>query len=177
MGTIASRAAKFPTLNLKRRNELDRLVQAVVTALGIGCLPVAPGTWASAAAVLLVALVHWIAPAHETILLGGVVALLTPPAVVFSTRFSRFENHPDPSKIVIDEILGQVFCLLWVPVSLLSLLAGFVIFRFFDIAKPFPVRSIERLPGGIGIVGDDLVAGLYAGLSLKALVWLIAGGD
>ncbi|MDA2933015.1 phosphatidylglycerophosphatase A [Acidobacteria bacterium AH-259-D05] len=172
---IASRAAKFRKLKLKRRNKLDRLIQAVVTGFGIGYLPMAPGTWASGTAVLLVALVHWVSPTHEMIFLVGAVVSVTPPAVVFSTRFSRSQNHPDPSMIVIDEILGQVVCLLWVPVSLLSLLAGFLLFRFFDIVKPFPVRNSERLPGGMGIVADDLVAGLYAGLSLF-LIWLMMDG-
>ena len=156
----------------KRRNELDRFVHAFVTGLGIGYLPLAPGTWASLAALLPVFIVHWFLPTHETMVLGGLVLFLTVPAVVFSTRFSRSEIDPDPSQIVIDEILGQVLCLLWVPVSIVSLAAGFLMFRFFDIVKPFPIRSSEKLPGGIGIVCDDLIAGLYAGLSLKMLLFL-----
>ncbi len=170
--TIDSQGRRSLKLKLKRRNELDRLVYAFVTGLGAGYLPVAPGTWGSLVALLLVFLLHWLWPAHETIVLGGFVVLLTFPAVVLSTRVSLSEDDPDPSKIVIDEILGQVLCLLWVPVSMVSLVAGFFLFRFFDIVKPFPVRSSEKLPGGVGIVCDDLIAGLYAGLSLKILVSL-----
>ncbi len=162
------------TLKLKWRNDLDRFIRVFVTGLGVGYLPLAPGTWASLATLLLVLGVHWLLPLHETIVLGSLVALLTFPAVVFSTRYSRSEGDPDPSKIVIDEILGQMLCLLFVPVSAVSLGAGFLLFRFFDIVKPFPVRSSEKLPGGMGIVGDDLVAGLYAGLCLKILIWLTA---
>jgi phosphatidylglycerophosphatase A len=167
--TIGSQARKSRNLKQKRRNELDRLIHAFVTGLGAGYLPLAPGTWGSLVALLLVFLLHWVLPAHETMVLGGFVVLLTFPAIVLSTRVSLSENDPDPSKIVIDEILGQVLCLLWVPVSMVSLVAGFFLFRFFDIVKPFPVRNSEKLPGGVGIVCDDLIAGLYAGLSLKIL--------
>ncbi len=160
-------------VNLKWRNDLDRFIRAFVTGLGLGYLPLAPGTWASLATLLPVFTVHWLFPLHETMVLVSLVALLTFPAVVFSTRFSRSEGDPDPSKIVIDEILGQGLCLVFVPVSAASLVAGFLLFRFFDIVKPFPVRSSEKLPGGMGIVCDDLVAGLYAGLCLKLLIWLI----
>jgi len=174
--TIASRALGSLTLTLKLklkwRNDLDRFIRAFVTGLGVGYLPLAPGTWASLATLLPVVAVHWLFPLHETIVLGSLVALLTFPAVVFSTRFSRSEGDPDPSKIVIDEILGQMLCLLFVPVSAVSVGAGFLLFRFFDIFKPFPVRNSEKLPGGMGIVCDDLIAGLYAGLCLKLLVFL-----
>lgn len=170
--TIASRVRWSLKLKLKWRNNLDRFIRAFVTGVGVGYLPIAPGTWGSLAALLLVFTVHWLFPLHETVVLGSLVALLTFPAVVFSTRFSRSEGDPDPSKIVIDEILGQMLCLLFVPVSAVSLGAGFCLFRFFDIWKPFPVRNSEKLPGGMGIVCDDLVAGVYAGLCLKVLIWL-----
>ena len=172
--TIASRVRGSLKLKLKLkwRNNLDRFIRAFVTGVGVGYLPIAPGTWGSLAALLLVFTVHWLFPLHETVVLGSLVALLTFPAVVFSTQFSRSEGDPDPSKIVIDEILGQMLCLLFVPVAAVSLGAGFFLFRFFDIWKPFPVRNSEKLPGGMGIVCDDLVAGVYAGLCLKVLIWL-----
>ena len=171
--TIASRVRGSLKLKLKWRNNLDRFIRAFVTGVGVGYLPIAPGTWGSLAALLLVFTVHWLFPHHETVVLGSLVALLTFPAVVFSTRFSRSEGDPDPSRIVIDEILGQMLCLLFVPVSAVSLGAGFFLFRFFDIWKPFPVRNSEKLPGGMGIVCDDLIAGVYAGLCLKILIWLV----
>ncbi len=91
-------------LKLKWRNDLDRFIRAFVTGLGVGYLPLAPGTWASLATLLPVFTVHWLFPLHETMILGSLVVVLTFPAVVFSTRFSRSEGDPDPSKIVIDEI-------------------------------------------------------------------------
>ena len=171
--TIASRVRGSLKLKLKWRNNLDRFIRAFVTGVGVGYLPLAPGTWGSLAALLPVFTVHWLFPLHETVVLGSLVALLTFPAVVFSTRISRSDGDPDPSKIVIDEILGQMLCLLFVPVSAVSLGAGFFLFRFFDIWKPFPVRNSEKLPGGMGIVCDDLIAGVYAGLCLKILIWLV----
>jgi len=154
---------------------VPRLIRAVVTGLGIGFLPLAPGTWASGATVLLVAFIHWVVPTREALVLGGVLVLLTPLAVVFSTRYSQAENHPDPSQVVIDEIIGQMVCFLWIPISIFSLAVGFLMFRFFDIVKPFPVRTCERLPGGMGIVCDDVAAGLYAGVLLSILLWLLSG--
>ena len=154
---------------------MPRLIRVVVTGLGIGFLPLAPGTWASGATVLLVALIHWVVPTCEALVLGGALVLLTPLAVVFSTRYSQAENHPDPSQVVIDEIIGQMVCFLWIPISIFSLAVGFLMFRFFDIVKPFPVRTCERLPGGMGIVCDDVAAGLYTGVSLSLLLWLLSG--
>ena len=124
---------------------------------------------------MLVALIHWALPVRDEFVLGGVLVLITPVAVVCSTRYSQAENHSDPSQVVIDEIIGQMVCFLWVPVSIVSLIAGFLIFRFFDIVKPFPVRTLERLPGGLGIVFDDVAAGLYTGVSLSILLWLMPG--
>ena len=77
--------------------------------------------------------------------------------------------------MVIDEIIGQMVCFLWILISIFSLAMGFLMFRFFDIVKPFPVRTCERLPGGMGIVCDDVAAGLYAGVSLSILLWLLSG--
>jgi phosphatidylglycerophosphatase A len=154
---------------------VPRLIRGVVTGFGIGYLPLAPGTWASGATVGLVALIHWALPTREGLVLVGALVLLTPVAINFSTRFSQALNHSDPSQIVIDEIIGQMVCFLWVPVSTFSLFAGFLMFRFFDIVKPFPVRNCERLPGGMGIVFDDVAAGLYAGVFLSLLLWLMSG--
>jgi phosphatidylglycerophosphatase A len=97
------------------------------------------------------------------------VVVLGVPGLLFSTQVERFEDGSDPSRVVIDEIVGQIFTLLWVPVSTFSLVAGFLLFRFFDIVKPFPARWSEKMPGGFGIFCDDLIAGVYAGITLKLL--------
>lgn len=119
-------------------------------------------------------LMHWLFPAQCFYILIGLLGLLLLPAILLAGRFARLHNMSDPSEVVIDEFLGQIFCLVWVPVSGATLLGAFLLFRLFDIVKPFPIAASERLPGGVGIVGDDLLAGLYAGLVLKGtmMLWL-----
>jgi phosphatidylglycerophosphatase A len=79
-----------------------------------------------------------------------------------ATQLSRATGLKDPQFVVIDEVAGQLITLIAIPVSWKSLLLGFILFRLFDIVKPPPVRQLERLPEGIGIVVDDVAAGLYA---------------
>lgn len=95
-------------------------------------------------------------------------------AVHVSGAAERMFGEKDPSAVVIDEIVGLQVALFLVTPSLAHVAAGFVLFRFFDVVKPFPARRWERLPGGYGIVGDDLVAGLYGNLSLNLLIYLSA---
>jgi phosphatidylglycerophosphatase A len=96
-----------------------------------------------------------------------ITIVLLGPAVWASTRTSRLLNKNDPGLVVIDEVLGVWVTMLGAKVFLWkSFFAGFVFFRVFDIWKPWPIRSLEKLPEGIGIVADDLVAGIYAALIL-----------
>lgn len=154
---------------------MQRFVGVLVTGFGAGYLPLVPGTWGSLVAVLLVGLAHLLFPTQEWIVLVVLLGLLTPVAFAFSSSLVDPQIDSDPPQVVIDEILGQIVCFLWVPVSILSLTAGFLLFRLFDIVKPFPARNCEKLSGSTGIVLDDLVAGCYAGLTLRVLMWI--GGD
>ncbi len=170
-GTV-SRFTRRRSPKLKWRNELDRLADSLATGFGAGYLPWAPGTWVSLEAVFLALAVHQVFPLQERVILGAFLLLLMVPAVFSSGRVAQFDGNSDPSRVVIDEIVGQILCLLWVPVSVISLVAGFLLFRFFDIVKPSPARESEGLGGGLGIVCDDLIAGIYAGVSLKILFFL-----
>ena len=135
----------------------------VATFFGIGKLRPGPGTWASAATVLL-----WAAAAHfMRPELRIVVAIVSVFAVVIigiyaATAFARATGVKDPQSVVIDEVAGQLIALIAVPLSWKFFLAGFILFRAFDIVKPPPVRQLEALPEGAGIVLDDVAAGLYA---------------
>jgi phosphatidylglycerophosphatase A len=133
------------------------------TFFGAGLLRPGPGTWGSAATLLLWWLLsRWIAPAFQpeaAILLALAVVAVGIPA---ATRVSRASNLKDPQFVVIDEVAGQLVTMIAVPVSWKSLLLGFILFRGFDILKPPPVRQLEALPEGFGIVIDDVGAGLYA---------------
>jgi len=149
---------------------------AVATFFGVGYLKPGPGTWASAAAVLL-----WLAEgmtAHltaRTELIGllfwiAVAIILGVPA---ATLVEKASGRTDPGFVVIDEVIGQWIALLFSPVDWRHGLIALVLFRLFDIAKPFPVRRFERLPGGWGIVFDDVAAGLYALVSASLLrIWI-----
>jgi phosphatidylglycerophosphatase A len=135
----------------------------VATFFGIGHLRPGPGTWGSAATVVLWwFLGRWIVPAERpwaAVLLAATAVLVGIPA---ATRVARASGVKDPQFVVIDEVAGQLITLIAAPMAWKSLLLGFILFRGFDIVKPPPVRSLERLPEGTGIVIDDVAAGLCA---------------
>lgn len=135
----------------------------VATFLGAGLLHPGPGSWGSAATVLLWWLLRYaIKPNWQpavTILLAAAVILIGIPA---ATQMARATGLKDPQFVVIDEVAGQLITLIAVPVSWKTMVLGFILFRGFDIVKPPPLRQLEKLPEGIGIVVDDVGAGLYA---------------
>jgi phosphatidylglycerophosphatase A len=137
-------------------------VRIIATFFGIGYLRPGPGTWASAVTLLL----WWSIATHIALTLPWAVLLLvsctTLVAIPAATRMARATGIKDPQFVVIDEVAGQLLTMIAVPVSWKSLLLGFILFRGFDILKPPPIRLLERLPRGTGIVLDDLGAGLYA---------------
>jgi phosphatidylglycerophosphatase A len=135
----------------------------VATFFGIGRLRPGPGSWGSAATILLWWLgSSWIASGWQSltaILLALATVMVGIPA---ATRVSHASGLKDPQFVVIDEVAGQLITMIAVPVSWKSVLLGFILFRGFDMVKPPPVRQLERLPDGFGIVIDDVAAGLYA---------------
>jgi phosphatidylglycerophosphatase A len=160
-----------------RKGTSDFLVRAFAIGFGAGRLPLAPGTWGALEGLALVFLIHKYLPSHSRLLLAALCLVLGGLAIWASDRVARTLRNPDPQQVVADEIVGQMSCFLWVPVTTWSLIAAFVLFRLFDISKPFPAGRAEHLPGGLGIIADDLVAGVYAGIILKvASVYLIQQG-
>jgi phosphatidylglycerophosphatase A len=148
-----------------------RWATLVATFFGIGRLRPAPGSWASLATVLLWwLLASYLSPAVRIpvvlLLIVFVVAIGIPAATLEERGFGR----KDPNHIVIDEVAGQLVTLIACPLVWQALLAGFILFRVFDVLKPPPVRSLERLPEGTGIVVDDLGAGVYALIVLQLLL-------
>ena len=143
----------------------------VATFFGAGRLRPGPGTWGALATSLL----WWLLAAHLSptsrlpailLLIVAVVAIGIPAA----TLEARGCGTKDPSHVVIDEVAGQLVTLIACPIVWRALLAGFILFRVFDILKPPPVRSLERLPEGTGIVVDDLGAGVYGLIALQLLL-------
>ncbi len=148
----------------------DRVKLAVATGLGAGYFPFAPGTAGSIPGVVLHLLLYslggpWLALAGA----GVVIVIGLWSAGAAEPHFGR----KDPGPVVIDEIAGQMLALAFFAPCLASAAAGFVLFRVLDVIKPWPCRSLERLPGAWGIMTDDLVAGLYANLLLHGVqyVW------
>src|SRR6185437_11539772 len=142
----------------------------IATFFGAGRLRPGPGTWGSAAAVLIwYGLSRWLAVAWQWEVLALLAALAIVVGIPAATRFARASQSKDPQSVVIDEVAGQWITLLAAPVTWKSLLVGFILFRGFDILKPPPVRQLERLPEGTGIVIDDVAAGLYALLVMTLL--------
>jgi phosphatidylglycerophosphatase A len=149
----------------------SRLSWLIATFFGIGHLQPGSGTWASAITVLLWWLAsRWLQPYWITPLAVIVSVLITVLGIPPSTVVARESGRKDPGFVVIDEVAGQMIALIGVPINWKYLLAGFILFRSFDIVKPFPLRRLERLPGGTGIMMDDVGAGLYALVLLQ--IWL-----
>ena len=136
----------------------------------VGFFPVAPGTAGSLAALALYALVRWIdLPVVE---LAAIVAVFA-VGVWAATRTEALLGMTDPGPIVIDEVLGMLITLAWLPLSLTGVLIGFVLFRVYDVIKPFPARRFEDLHGGWGVMLDDAMAGVYGQVTLRLLVWAL----
>jgi phosphatidylglycerophosphatase A len=138
---------------------------SAATFFGTGLLKPGPGTWGSVAAVLLWAAFAWLAhPSALTLLIALLIgiALTLALGIPAATIVERESGRHDPQFIVIDEVAGQWITLLFSPADWRHGLIALVLFRLFDIVKPFPVRRLERLPAGLGIVFDDVAAGLYA---------------
>jgi phosphatidylglycerophosphatase A len=135
----------------------------IATFFGIGRLRPGPGTWGSAAAMLLwAALACALPPTRRTPVVIALAIFITLIGISAATQVARASGKKDPQFVVIDEVAGQLIALIAVPFAWKTFLAGFILFRVFDITKPPPVRQLEKLPEGTGIVLDDVAAGLYA---------------
>jgi phosphatidylglycerophosphatase A len=158
---------------VSKTSMLTALSRWIASGFGSGRAVVAPGTWGSAASVLL----WWILQMGETeprilfqVQAAVIVALVGWAATAFACRDEE-KTERDPQWIVIDEWAGIFITLMCVaPNNFIQLLIGFVLFRVFDIIKPGPVRWAERLPGATGIMADDLVAGLLAFSVMRAVL-------
>ena len=135
----------------------------VATFFGIGRVHPGPGTWASAATVLLWwLLARWLNPQWQIAVACFVAGLAVAVGIPAATQVSRAAALKDPQFVVIDEVAGQLITFIAVPAAWKSLVLGFILFRGFDIVKPPPLRHLEKLREGVGIVLDDVGAGLYA---------------
>lgn len=149
---------------------MNFLARMISTGCGIGYFPLAPGTMGALAALII----YWVAPqlANASLLLiiftlmlvGTYAASITERELI--TRLGA-DRGKDPKIVVIDEVIGMLVSLVAIPKTTQFLILAFVLFRIFDIVKPFPARRIEKLPAGWGIVFDDVIAGIYANLLIQ----------
>jgi phosphatidylglycerophosphatase A len=135
----------------------DRLALAIATVFGAGRSPFAPGTVASALTVIVLAVVPF-----SLVALIVFFVVVTLVGTWASHHAERVLGVKDASAIVIDEVAGMTLSVLLLPRTIPVLASAFVLFRIFDVVKPFPAWQSQRLPGGFGVMTDDLIAGLYA---------------
>ena len=142
--------------------------QLIASAGGLGFIPLAPGTAAAAATAFAI----WLWAVQSMGLLTVVAVIVTGLGVAACGRYEQ-DVGKDPQSAVIDEVAGMLVSVLWLPTPLTGTLVivAFVLFRVFDIAKPPPVNLAEHLPSGWGVMADDLVAGLYANIIVRVLIW------
>ena len=149
-----------------------RLAEILATVFYLGRIPGAPGTWGSIAAVLV-----WLILPEQMLsvfIFSGILIFLAVIGIWVSQLVESASGTTDPSEIIIDEWVGQWIALLALPQTWISAVIALVFFRIFDIAKPWPINNLQKLPGGWGIMVDDIVAGIFA-LGLGHLVnylWL-----
>ena len=149
---------------------LRRLGVFIATCAHVGYAPVAPGTFGSAVGLAVYYLVR--RQASTTVELGAIALIL----VVGLWSATEAEHHfggIDPGPVVIDEVIGMLITLALHPVSVAGAIVGFFIFRVLDVVKPWPARRLELLPGGFGVVLDDVMAGVYGNLLMWGLVRLL----
>lgn len=173
-------------LERRRPNGALDYVSLVLTTFGVGYLPLAPGTYGSAVGVAMYVaagdavskIERMSSPKMQAVSDSSVQAAIGVLMLIFcllgvwaAGRSIELLGNSDPPEAVVDEVIGQLITFLFVPffISWPFIVAGFVLFRLFDIWKPYPIDSLQILPGGIGVCADDVVAGVYAGICLSVI--------
>ena len=149
-----------------------RLAVFLATVAYCGYFPIAPGTVGSAAGLVVYLLVWW---AHSRAFEAALIVAIFLVGTWAASHAERFFGAIDPGPVVIDEVLGQLVTLAFIPVGVPAALTGFVLFRIFDVIKPYPANRLERFHGGLGIMADDAMAGVYANIVLRLLMWWFPG--
>ncbi len=173
-----------------RRGALDYVALTVATC-GVGYLPLAPGTWGAGVGLVLYLIFQAASLRFLTLMrdkgvdattlyllrtssLVLIILVITLAGVWAATRTETVLRRKDPGLVVVDEVAGQLLAFVFVPASVKpwALVGGFILFRLFDIWKPYPVRRLEALESGLGIMADDVLAGIYAAVVLS-IMWLV----
>ena len=150
-----------------------RLGLFVATCGYLGYVPIAPGTFGSAAGLLLFAAVRW--SASTTLELALIVFLLA-IGVWSASVAERHFGAVDPGPVVLDEVAGMLITLALIPVNVTGAIVGFFLFRALDVIKPWPANRMEALPGGLGVMADDAMAAVYGNVIMRLLIVVAPGG-
>lgn len=151
---------------------MTRLAVFIATVGYCGYFPIAPGTVGSAAGLVFYLLVWW---TQSPVVEVGLIAGLFAAGVWAGTIAERYFGGIDPGPIVMDEVVGMLITLAFIPVGWSGAVAGFVLFRLFDVVKPYPAGRFEQLHGGLGVMADDAMAAVYANITLRLVMWLLPG--
>lgn len=146
---------------------ITRLALAIATVGGIGYVPFAPGTFGSAAGLLV-----WWLLGPSVAIQGAAIVVIFVVGVWSATACERHFGRTDPGHVVVDEVVGMLITLLLNPVGWGGAFAGFLLFRIADVVKPFPANRFEHLHGGLGVMADDAMAAVYSNLALRLCIWL-----
>ena len=186
-------AQKLKAETIEKKTALDYFALAVTT-FGVGYLPLAPGTWGSMVGVAIYLLFGWFESNISSnfsangwtqeqitawIHAGNLIVFLLfcLLGIWAANRSTILFKDKDPSQAVVDEVIGQLIVLLFIPfgVHWFFVFSGFLLFRLFDIWKPYPIDSLQNLPAGIGVCADDILAGVYGGVCLAVIyaVWIL----
>ena len=152
---------------------MRRLGLFIATCGYLGFAPVAPGTVGSAAGVVLFYLIRDVEAEWAQPML---IAALFAAGVWAATSAEQALGRTDPGPVVIDEVVGMLITLLWIPVTPLGAFLGFLVFRVLDVVKPWPARQFESLHGGLGIMADDAMAAVYGYALMRGMVWAAPAG-
>jgi phosphatidylglycerophosphatase A len=150
-----------------------RLGLFIATCGYLGYVPVAPGTFGSAAGLVVFAAVRWSgSPALEL----AVIILLFAVGVWSANAAERHFGGVDPAPVILDEVVGMLITLAFLPVSITGAVVGFLLFRLFDVVKPWPANRLEAVHGGLGVMADDAMAGVYGNVAMRLLVVALPAG-
>lgn len=139
------------------------LALALATTFGVGYIPFAPGTFGSAAGLIV-----WLCLGTSPVTQGAAIVVIFVVGAWSGSVAERHFGRTDPGQVVIDEVMGMLVTLFLNPVGWRGAGAAFLLFRLADVVKPYPANRFERLPGGIGVMADDGMAAIYANLALRA---------
>ena len=152
---------------------MRRLALLLATCGYVGFMPLAPGTFGSAAGVALFYLARAAGAAWVE---GALIVVLFAAGVWAASSAEQQLGGTDPGPVVVDEVVGMLITLAWIPVTPFGALVGFLLFRVLDVVKPWPSRQLESLHGGLGIMADDAMAAVYGQLIMRGLVFLAPAG-